>query len=198
MCCTAATAPSSSSLSRGLPCKTRSEMTAKTCQTISPLLCWRRPVCSSWWTRRWGNSFLNCLQRAAGLYGSFGFGGFGHFELNHVSHVCIFQLCFDTYYWTAVNQFFVWGSLAAYFAITFTMYSNGMFLIFTSAFPFVGEQDLLTFRARSLVPLAVLLFPLKLTNTDRLISVPLQNFVFFSETVRYSHGEVVYSPIPLS
>ncbi|XP_076016071.1 phospholipid-transporting ATPase ID-like [Genypterus blacodes] len=48
------------------------------------------------------------------------------------------QLCLDTYYWTAVNQFFVWGSLAAYFAITFTMYSNGMFLIFTSAFPFIG------------------------------------------------------------
>ncbi|KAI3362007.1 hypothetical protein L3Q82_012342, partial [Scortum barcoo] len=48
------------------------------------------------------------------------------------------QLCLDTHYWTAVNQFFVWGSLAAYFAITFTMYSNGMFLIFTSVFPFVG------------------------------------------------------------
>ncbi|XP_028319457.1 phospholipid-transporting ATPase ID [Gouania willdenowi] len=48
------------------------------------------------------------------------------------------QLCLDTHYWTAVNQFFVWGSLAAYFAVTFTMYSNGMFLIFTSIFPFIG------------------------------------------------------------
>ncbi|XP_061836889.2 phospholipid-transporting ATPase ID-like isoform X2 [Nerophis lumbriciformis] len=48
------------------------------------------------------------------------------------------QLCLDTYYWTAVNQFFVWGSLAVYFATTFTMHSNGMFLIFTSAFPFIG------------------------------------------------------------
>lgn len=48
------------------------------------------------------------------------------------------QLCLDTHYWTAVNQFFIWGSLAAYFAFTFTMYSNGMFLIFTSAFPFIG------------------------------------------------------------
>uniref|UniRef100_A0A3B5QBV4 Phospholipid-transporting ATPase n=1 Tax=Xiphophorus maculatus TaxID=8083 RepID=A0A3B5QBV4_XIPMA len=47
-------------------------------------------------------------------------------------------LCIDTYSWTTVNQFFVWGSLAAYFAITFTMYSSGMFLIFTSIFPFVG------------------------------------------------------------
>ncbi|KAG7271807.1 hypothetical protein CRUP_018303, partial [Coryphaenoides rupestris] len=48
------------------------------------------------------------------------------------------QLCLDTHYWTAVNQFFVWGSLSAYFAITFTLYSNGMFLIFTSTFPFIG------------------------------------------------------------
>lgn len=51
----------------------------------------------------------------------------------------ILQLCLDTHYWTAVNQFFIWGSLAAYFAVTFTMYSNGMFFIFTSAFPFIGE-----------------------------------------------------------
>ncbi|XP_062869728.1 phospholipid-transporting ATPase ID [Trichomycterus rosablanca] len=48
------------------------------------------------------------------------------------------QLGLDTAYWTAVNQFFLWGSLAAYFAVTFTMYSNGMFLIFTSSFPFIG------------------------------------------------------------
>uniref|UniRef100_A0A8C1QL77 Phospholipid-transporting ATPase n=1 Tax=Cyprinus carpio TaxID=7962 RepID=A0A8C1QL77_CYPCA len=44
----------------------------------------------------------------------------------------------DTYYWTAVNQFFLWGSLSVYFAVTFTMYSNGMYLIFTSSFPFIG------------------------------------------------------------
>ncbi|KAM6984841.1 phospholipid-transporting ATPase ID [Aplochiton taeniatus] len=48
------------------------------------------------------------------------------------------QLCLDTHYWTAVNQFFLWGSLSVYFAITFTIYSNGMFLIFTSSFPFIG------------------------------------------------------------
>ncbi|XP_030004214.1 phospholipid-transporting ATPase ID [Sphaeramia orbicularis] len=48
------------------------------------------------------------------------------------------QMCLDTHYWTAINQFFVWGSLAAYFAVTFTMFSNGMFLIFTSIFPFIG------------------------------------------------------------
>lgn len=60
----------------------------------------------------------------------------------------IFQLSLDTYYWTAVNQFFVWGSLAGYFAITFTMYSNGMFLIFTSAFPFIGESNQLIYGGR--------------------------------------------------
>ncbi|KAG9353768.1 hypothetical protein JZ751_011891 [Albula glossodonta] len=51
--------------------------------------------------------------------------------------VCI-QLGLDTFYWTAVNQFFLWGSLSVYFAITFTMYSNGMYLIFTASFPFIG------------------------------------------------------------
>uniref|UniRef100_A0AAR2KA43 Phospholipid-transporting ATPase n=1 Tax=Pygocentrus nattereri TaxID=42514 RepID=A0AAR2KA43_PYGNA len=48
------------------------------------------------------------------------------------------QLGLDTYYWTAVNHFFLWGSLSVFFAITFTMYSNGMYLIFTSSFPFIG------------------------------------------------------------
>lgn len=52
----------------------------------------------------------------------------------------VFQLFLDTHYWTAVNHFFTWGSLAAYFALTFTMSSNGMFLIFTSSFPFLGQS----------------------------------------------------------
>ncbi|KAG7481242.1 hypothetical protein MATL_G00064870 [Megalops atlanticus] len=51
--------------------------------------------------------------------------------------VCV-QLGLDMSYWTAVNQFFVWGSLAMYFAVTFTFYSNGMYLIFTASFPFIG------------------------------------------------------------
>ncbi|XP_035292180.1 probable phospholipid-transporting ATPase IM [Anguilla anguilla] len=51
--------------------------------------------------------------------------------------VCI-QLGLDMSYWTAVNQVFVWGSLAMYFAVTFTFYSNGMYLIFTASFPFIG------------------------------------------------------------
>lgn len=48
------------------------------------------------------------------------------------------QIGLDTTYWTAVNQFFVWGSLAVFFAISFTMYSDGMYLIFTGSFPFIG------------------------------------------------------------
>uniref|UniRef100_I3K881 Phospholipid-transporting ATPase n=1 Tax=Oreochromis niloticus TaxID=8128 RepID=I3K881_ORENI len=48
------------------------------------------------------------------------------------------QLGFEMSYWTAVNTFFVLGSLAMYFAVTFTMYSNGMFTILPSAFPFIG------------------------------------------------------------
>ncbi|KAM9360198.1 putative phospholipid-transporting ATPase IM [Symphorus nematophorus] len=48
------------------------------------------------------------------------------------------QLGFEMSYWTAVNTFFVLGSLAMYFAVTFTMYSNGMFLVLPSAFPFIG------------------------------------------------------------
>lgn len=43
-------------------------------------------------------------------------------------------------YWTAVNTFFVLGSLAMYFAVTFTLYSNGMFYILPAAFPFIGES----------------------------------------------------------
>ncbi|KAM4707838.1 phospholipid-transporting ATPase ID-like [Discoglossus pictus] len=48
------------------------------------------------------------------------------------------QVGLDTSYWTAVNHFFIWGSLSVYFAIVFTMYSDGMYLIFTGSFPFIG------------------------------------------------------------
>ncbi|XP_041099834.1 phospholipid-transporting ATPase ID-like isoform X2 [Polyodon spathula] len=51
------------------------------------------------------------------------------------------QLGLDTAYWTSVNQLFMWGSLAIYFAITLTMYSNGMYLIFTASFPFIAKTD---------------------------------------------------------
>ncbi|XP_005943800.2 phospholipid-transporting ATPase ID [Haplochromis burtoni] len=48
------------------------------------------------------------------------------------------QLSLDTYYWTAVNHFFVWLSTIGYFAISVTMYSNGMFYVFPSSFPLFG------------------------------------------------------------
>uniref|UniRef100_A0A6Q2Z7R3 Phospholipid-transporting ATPase n=1 Tax=Esox lucius TaxID=8010 RepID=A0A6Q2Z7R3_ESOLU len=51
--------------------------------------------------------------------------------------VCI-QLGLDMSYWTAVNQLFVWGSLTMYFAVTFAMYSNGMYLAAPASFPFIG------------------------------------------------------------
>uniref|UniRef100_A0A3Q1J0W5 Phospholipid-transporting ATPase n=1 Tax=Anabas testudineus TaxID=64144 RepID=A0A3Q1J0W5_ANATE len=57
--------------------------------------------------------------------------------LLHVVSVCL-QLGMEMSYWTAVNTFFVLGSLAMYFAVTFTMYSNGLFLMLPSAFPFMG------------------------------------------------------------
>ncbi|XP_042562980.1 phospholipid-transporting ATPase ID-like [Clupea harengus] len=52
--------------------------------------------------------------------------------------VCI-QLGLDMSYWTVVTHVFVWGSLTMYFVVTFTMYSNGMYLIFTASFPFIGS-----------------------------------------------------------
>ncbi|XP_070587384.1 probable phospholipid-transporting ATPase IM [Erythrolamprus reginae] len=48
------------------------------------------------------------------------------------------QMGLDTAYWTSVNQLFLWGSLAIYFVITFTLYSDGTYQIFTTSFPFVG------------------------------------------------------------
>lgn len=44
-------------------------------------------------------------------------------------------------YWTAINTLFLLGSLGMYFVVTFTMYSNGMFLSLPSAFSFVGETQ---------------------------------------------------------
>uniref|UniRef100_A0A4W6FKM9 Phospholipid-transporting ATPase n=1 Tax=Lates calcarifer TaxID=8187 RepID=A0A4W6FKM9_LATCA len=50
----------------------------------------------------------------------------------------LFAVSIQMAYWTAVNTFFVLGSLAMYFAVTFAMYSNGMFLMLPSAFSFIG------------------------------------------------------------
>ncbi|XP_046889573.1 probable phospholipid-transporting ATPase IM isoform X2 [Hypomesus transpacificus] len=48
------------------------------------------------------------------------------------------QIGLITNYWTAVNHFFVWGSLAVYFAILFALHSDGIFGIFPNQFSFIG------------------------------------------------------------
>nr|XP_054363804.1 phospholipid-transporting ATPase ID isoform X4 [Mirounga angustirostris]XP_054363805.1 phospholipid-transporting ATPase ID isoform X4 [Mirounga angustirostris] len=52
------------------------------------------------------------------------------------------QIGLDTGYWTAINHFFIWGSLAVYFAILFAMHSNGLFDMFPNQFRFVGRRRL--------------------------------------------------------
>ncbi|XP_030639450.1 phospholipid-transporting ATPase ID [Chanos chanos] len=49
------------------------------------------------------------------------------------------QIALDTGYWTAINHFFVWGSLGAYFTILFTMHSSVLFNIFPKQFHFLGS-----------------------------------------------------------
>lgn len=49
------------------------------------------------------------------------------------------QIGLDTGYWTAINHFFIWGSLAVYFAILFAMHSDGLFDMFPNQFRFVGK-----------------------------------------------------------
>ncbi|XP_059952800.1 probable phospholipid-transporting ATPase IM isoform X3 [Mesoplodon densirostris] len=49
------------------------------------------------------------------------------------------QIALDTSYWTVINHVFIWGSIATYFSILFTMHSNGLFGIFPRQFPFVGN-----------------------------------------------------------
>ncbi|XP_048144340.1 phospholipid-transporting ATPase ID isoform X3 [Corvus hawaiiensis] len=51
------------------------------------------------------------------------------------------QIGLDTGFWTAINHFFIWGSLAAYFAILFTMHSDGLFRVFPNQFRFVGNAQ---------------------------------------------------------
>nr|XP_013010169.1 probable phospholipid-transporting ATPase IM isoform X2 [Cavia porcellus] len=51
----------------------------------------------------------------------------------------IFVIALDTSYWTVINHVFIWGSIATYFFILFTMHSNGIFGMFPNQFPFVGN-----------------------------------------------------------
>ncbi|XP_069480865.1 probable phospholipid-transporting ATPase IM [Ambystoma mexicanum] len=49
------------------------------------------------------------------------------------------QIGMDTSYWTAINNFFIWGSIAVYFCILFAMHSDGIFDLFPHQFPSVGN-----------------------------------------------------------
>ncbi|XP_017324395.1 phospholipid-transporting ATPase ID isoform X1 [Ictalurus punctatus] len=51
------------------------------------------------------------------------------------------QISLDTGYWTAINHFFVWGSLGAYFTILFTMHSSVLFNFFPKQFHFLGSAQ---------------------------------------------------------
>nr|XP_015224335.1 PREDICTED: phospholipid-transporting ATPase ID [Lepisosteus oculatus] len=49
------------------------------------------------------------------------------------------QIGLDTGYWTAINHFFILGSLGTYFTILFAMHSETLFSIFPNQFRFAGE-----------------------------------------------------------
>ncbi|XP_067304913.1 phospholipid-transporting ATPase ID isoform X2 [Pseudorasbora parva] len=49
------------------------------------------------------------------------------------------QIALDTGYWTAINHFFIWGSLGTYFTILFAMHSSILFSIFPKQFHFLGS-----------------------------------------------------------
>lgn len=51
-----------------------------------------------------------------------------------------FQIGLDTSYWTFVNAFSVFGSIAIYFGITFDLHSAGIHVLFPSAFQFTGQS----------------------------------------------------------
>uniref|UniRef100_A0A7N8WQD4 Phospholipid-transporting ATPase n=1 Tax=Mastacembelus armatus TaxID=205130 RepID=A0A7N8WQD4_9TELE len=48
------------------------------------------------------------------------------------------QIGLETHYWTTINHLFIWGSPTAYFAILFTLQSNGIFALVPTNFPFIG------------------------------------------------------------
>ncbi|KAH0627846.1 hypothetical protein JD844_008353 [Phrynosoma platyrhinos] len=48
------------------------------------------------------------------------------------------QMGLDTAYWTFVNAFSIFGSIALYFGITFDIHSSGIHVLFPSAFQFTG------------------------------------------------------------
>lgn len=50
-----------------------------------------------------------------------------------------FQIGLDTSYWTFVNAFSIFGSIALYFGIMFDLHSAGIHVLFPSSFQFTGQ-----------------------------------------------------------
>ncbi|NWX90245.1 AT8B1 ATPase, partial [Nothoprocta pentlandii] len=60
------------------------------------------------------------------------------FVVNFQASELISRIGLDTSYWTFINAFSVFGSIALYFGITFDFHSAGIHILFPSAFQFTG------------------------------------------------------------
>ncbi|NXT54933.1 AT8B1 ATPase, partial [Pluvianellus socialis] len=60
------------------------------------------------------------------------------FVVNFQATFVCFQIGLDTSYWTFINAFSVFGSIAIYFGITFDFHSAGIHVLFPSGFQFTG------------------------------------------------------------
>ncbi|NWY05968.1 AT8B1 ATPase, partial [Nothoprocta ornata] len=60
------------------------------------------------------------------------------FVVNFQASKLISRIGLDTSYWTFINAFSVFGSIALYFGITFDFHSAGIHILFPSAFQFTG------------------------------------------------------------
>uniref|UniRef100_A0A8C9EX01 P-type phospholipid transporter n=1 Tax=Pavo cristatus TaxID=9049 RepID=A0A8C9EX01_PAVCR len=90
------------------------------------------------------------------------------------------QIGLDTSYWTFVNAFSVFGSIAIYFGITFDFHSAGIHVLFPSAFQFTGT-------APNALKQLYLWLTMALTIAVCLLPVVAQRFL--SMTVRPSESD---------
>ena len=51
---------------------------------------------------------------------------------------CILQISLDTQYWTWINHFVIWGSIAFYFMFSFTLYSPSFYSLAVGGVGYVG------------------------------------------------------------
>uniref|UniRef100_UPI00358E6B32 phospholipid-transporting ATPase ID-like n=1 Tax=Myxine glutinosa TaxID=7769 RepID=UPI00358E6B32 len=94
------------------------------------------------------------------------------------------QMAMDIMYWTVVNQFFLWGSTAVYFAVIFTMSCDGMHFVFPSEFPFVGAP-------RSVLGRPEFWFTIVLSVTISLLPTLVYRFMKIDLTPTLSHKDSV-------